>query len=360
MSGWLEEFHRLGLVTHVDGAWSAAEPTRILSVPAQHPYVEAVRPPGAQPVAVDRVQGWAPDPALTPAGLSRYADDADVIHVHFGYERLSVAELAHWLELVRARPRPLVVTVHDLRNPHLSSNEDHQEQLRLLIAAADEVITLTPGAAAVIQQVYGRPARVIAHPTLLGPTDELPLTEPGLVTLHLKSLRANYGAPGPLARAVLSGIDGVGGRLRVDLHPEAAAHPSVAELHELAEQGELELRVHDRFSDEALVDYLSRAQVSVLPYRFGTHSGWLELCRDLGTTVVAPDCGHYVDQWSQVISYRHNEATGPDPASLAAAVATALRRPPEVAADPQARAVQRSRIRADHARVYAQARRCRG
>ena len=36
--------------------------------------------------------------------------------------------------------------------------------------------------------------------------------------------------------------------------------------------------------------------VSVLPYRFGTHSGWLEACFDLGTAVVAPSCGFYAEQ----------------------------------------------------------------
>ena len=46
--------------------------------------------------------------------------------------------------------------------------------------------------------------------------------------------------------------------------------------------------------------------MSVLPYRFGTHSGWLEACRDLGTTVVAPDCGYYADQ-GPVLTYRMDE-----------------------------------------------------
>ena len=36
--------------------------------------------------------------------------------------------------------------------------------------------------------------------------------------------------------------------------------------------------------------------MSVLPYRFGTHSGWLEACFDLGTAVIAPSCGFYRQQ----------------------------------------------------------------
>ena len=57
------------------------------------------------------------------------------------------------------------------------------------------------------------------------------------------------------------------------------------------------LVVHDFFTDAQLWAYLrDEIDVSVLPYRFGTHSGWLEACHDLGTAVVAPNCGYYREQ----------------------------------------------------------------
>jgi hypothetical protein len=79
-------------------------------------------------------------------------------------------------------------------------------------------------------------------------------------------------------------------------------------LQSLADDGRLELEVHDFFTDDELFAYLHGLDVSVLAYRFGTHSGWLEACHDLGTWVVAPDCGFYADQ-RPVLSY---DATGPD------------------------------------------------
>ena len=51
-----------------------------------------------------------------------------------------------------------------------------------------------------------------------------------------------------------------------------------ATLGEAAEAGLLDLRVHDFMSDDELFAYLASLDVSVLPYRFGTHSGWLEAC----------------------------------------------------------------------------------
>ena len=76
----------------------------------------------------------------------------------------------------------------------------------------------------------------------------------------------------------------------------------------------------------------------MLPYRFGTHSGWLEACYDLGTAVVAPSCGFYAEQ-QPCVTYRHDE-DGLDADSLAAAVRRVLR-----AAAGAARATPATRLR---------------
>ena len=79
---------------------------------------------------------------------------------------------------------------------------------------------------------------------------------------------------------------------------------------------------HDR-----LCELLARSHACVLPYRFGTHSGWVELARDLGVHVLAPDCGHYAAQWRAVRTFGNNERDGLDAASLRVAVADACRTP---------------------------------
>ena len=79
-------------------------------------------------------------------------------------------------------------------------------------------------------------------------------------------------------------------------------------LRQAVSGGRVEVHVHDFLSDAALWEYLAALDVSVLPYRFGTHSGWLEACRDLGTTVVAPSCGYFADQ-APVLTYVHDESS---------------------------------------------------
>jgi hypothetical protein len=234
--------------------------------------------------------------------------------------------------------------------------------MAVLIEAADALVTLTGCAAARIEERYGRPAEVIPHPHVV-PLDLLaeryssprPAADPPRVGLHLESMRANMVGL-PLLRALTEG-DGIDpARLRVDIHREIWDSRAPAfrgdlrtTLEHLAGRGAVELHVHDYYSDVELYDYLAGLDVAILPYRFGTHSGWLEACRDLGTAVVAPSCGCYADQ-GPAFAYRCDE-DGLDGASLREAVRRATRavRP---AVSVAWRREQRAEIAAAHERLY--------
>ena len=63
--------------------------------------------------------------------------------------------------------KPLVYTVHDLRNPHHPERTAHDEQQDVVVAAATTLITLTPGAARAVSERWGRKAVVLPHPHVL-------------------------------------------------------------------------------------------------------------------------------------------------------------------------------------------------
>lgn len=353
MDGWLTAFEDLGAVRRDGPAWVRTPPMRVLTFPSEHPYLDAVRPATTVRAPPLRGSPWAPDPLFDPDALATVRDEVDLVHVHFGFDHLTAADLGAWANRVHHLGLPLVVTVHDLRNPHHLAPQRHDALLGVLLAAADRVITLTDGAAAAITARYRVRPLVLPHPTTQ-PEPGAPVpTETGLVVVALKSLRANVVEPAAVVAAVLDGARRTGGRVRVDVHPEVRDVPELAEVHRLATGGELELCVHDRYDDDQLIALLDRAHVSVLPYRFGTHSGWLELCRDRGTRVVVPSCGYFAEQWSDVLGYDHDEHRGLDAGTLSTAVAAALTRPPPEPADRGARLQQRDEVRLAHARLYA-------
>lgn len=337
---------------------------RVASVPAGHPYVLHLDDPDRprvhrlpDPVVEGRPPGaWWPHAALEPGWVRDHADDFDVLHVHFGFEHRTPDQLRALVTAVRAAGRSLVVTVHDLRNPHEDDQQAHEERLAVLVGAADEVLTLTPGAAAVVRSMWGREAQVVPHPHVL-PLAELgsvraPRQRRSVVGLHLKSLRTNVDERA--VRAVVTELADLDAVVRVHLHrevlpPDARRRTLLDAVERAASRSVVELVRHDPWDDAELHRRLRGLDVLVLPYRHGTHSGMVELCADLGTAVVAPDVGFWHEQ-SSVTRYR----TGPDgpvPGAVRAAVREALAAPaaPAAAAD---RVAQRREVAAVHDAVY--------
>ena len=346
----------------------------VASVPGGHVYVRHLsapdcvdsvhRLPDPRPCPAPSDQAvWWPPTMLDPQWVESNHDRFDVFHVHFGFDAQAVDNLRELVRVLRARHKPLVYTVHDLRNPHHIDPAAHDAHLDVLISAADRLITLTPGAAAVIANRWGRTAQVVAHPHVVDlPSLTIPRRQRDefVVAVHLKSIRANMGCSAvieTLCRTVAALPDAV---LRVDVHTEVFDpasrnhHPDlVTRLRAAHRGGRLRLEVHECFSDDELWVYLrDEIDVSVLPYRFGTHSGWLEACHDLGTMVVASSCGFYAQQ-QPCFEYGHDE-TGLDADSLAAAVIRAYEERPDRRATVAQRYTERQRIAATHRELYRQ------
>lgn len=292
---------------------------RVASVPSSHVYVRHIGDPEsgdavvrlADPVPADGRKvpgGWWPPVMLEPGWVATHHDEFDVFHVHFGFDAVDADVLRQVAADLRRYHKPLVYTAHDLRNPHHGDPAAHMEQQNILMEAAAAVITLTPGAADTIAEHWGRRAHVLPHPHVLSPEFiERPRPHPDefVIGVHVKSLRANMD-PLPVIEALHASVSTLpDARMQIDVHDEVfdpashwyapeAAHAFLAYDH----LDGVDVCVHPYFSDAKLWNYLSSLSVSVLPYRFGTHSGWLEACFDLGTWVVAPSCGFYSQQRS--------------------------------------------------------------
>ena len=255
--------------------------TRIMSIPAGHPYPRALQPEGGwvditvlpDPVVNPDDPGqWWPHPAFTPQWWET-PRDIDLVHVHFGFEHLTYEETALFTQVLRENGIPLVLTVHDLDNPHLEDQTDYHRQLRLLIDAAAHVFTLSEGAGEVVDKQFGRRTEVTPHPAITAGH-----TPPGTgrAGVFLKSVRANVVADPQFYR---------------DLGAELYIHHGAAPtLENLADH------VHAPMDDQTLYAAIVNHPVVVLPYLRGTHSGWLRMCRDLGVSVAVPDCGCYDSQ----------------------------------------------------------------
>lgn len=341
---------------------------RVASVPGSHVYVrhlgvpgdgvERLRDPARDPAGSSQASAWWSPRMLEPDWVDANADTFDVFHVHFGFDACTPAALEELVATLRKHGKPFVLTVHDLRNPHHQARGEHDAQLDVLVPAADEVVTLTQGAAREVSRRWGRTATVVPHPHVVEPREVRRLVEwsgnrpdgPQRVGVHVKSLRACMDPVTVLPVVAEAVRQRPGTVLQVDMHTDVfdpdGGHHDPELLSVLEELGDVaEVRVHDYFSDEALWTYLGALDVSVLPYRFGTHSGWLEACRDLGTAVVAPTCGFYAEQGTVQSFVLDEDRFEPD--TLVTAVLRALDEPV-----PALRVEARERQRIDVARVH--------
>jgi hypothetical protein len=348
---------------------------RVASVPASHIYVRHLGEPGSgdavcrlpDPVPADGQKvpgGWWPPVMLEPGWVTDHSDQFDVFHVHFGFDAITPDGLRSVVEELDRHNKPLVYTVHDLRNPHHSEPVWHDKQQDVLVGAADALITLTPGAARAVFDRWGRTAVVLPHPHVLDAARigrPRPRQSPFVVAVHAKSVRANMDllpvmdALVPLVEALPDTV------LQLDVHdeifdPESHWYAAAlgAKLREYDRYDRVEVRVHPYFTDDELWDYLSSISVSVLPYRFGTHSGWLEACFDLGTAAVVPSCGFYSEQRPcEVFDFTEESF---DPHSLRRAVRMHYDRWAAGIEAPRARwserRTERARIAQAHRKIY--------
>ena len=355
----------------------ARERITVASVPNSHVYVRHIASSQGHRSPVTRlddpspddprrsaVETWWPPVMLQPQWLatSRY----DLLHIHFGFDATDPRVLDEALRTAQERGAPVVYTAHDLRNPHHAESDLHDRQLDVMMRRADAVITLTEGAAREIKRRWGVEAVVLPHPHVVDfatmsslHARRRPARDEFRVGLHIKSVRANMDpvAVLPVLEDTVAQLPGA--VLQVNGHREVLDRDGARYDRELADhlrsaerQGRLDLHVHDFLDDDALWNYLASLDVSVLAYRFGTHSGWLEACRDLGTTVVAPSCGYYADQ-GPVLGYRMDENTF-DAASLADAVRRAYEERPQWTVSVDERRRQRDEIAAAHDDLYRQ------
>ncbi len=293
--------------------------------------------------------------------ISANADRFDVVHLHFGMESYSVAHVAEALAEARAHQKPVVFTVHDLQNPQLHDQSEHERMLDLVIPAADELITLTESARREITRRWQRDARVVPHPPILDPAAGRPtgtLAAARRIGVHLRDLRPNLDAVGTvttLIRALRLLPD-----VEADVHlNERVRDDETAQLLHALVGAAPGIRLHrtPRLSDDELAASVADLDACVLPYGHGTHSGWRELAYDLAVPVIGPAVGHFASQ--------HPEDYFPfdigAPASLAAAITRATDastrpgspdRAVAVAQRAQRRRIEAERIRAAHSEVY--------
>jgi hypothetical protein len=224
-------------------------------------------------------------------------DFFDVLHLHT-VELADLASVHELMQRLRRDHKRVVVTAHDLVPNIESPGPTFVAKMRLAITQASTVITLTSAAAQQLAEQYGIDRATIQV-----------LPHGAAVPLDLITDQrcrgdgfAAYGALRPnrrvadLVRAWRTLPPGSRLSLRLLLRSVGAVDrqlyaDDLDTLHHAALiEPDFDLTAHHTMlPTHELVAWVGNAAILVLPYHQITHSGQLELARDLGLPVMAPD-----------------------------------------------------------------------
>jgi glycosyltransferase involved in cell wall biosynthesis len=239
-------------------------------------------------------------------------DFFDVLHVH-SLELAADDDIEAVLDRCDREGKQVVCTIHDV-TPMFNPDQDvYARQLRGLADRKIALITLTEGAAGVLRQALGDQQ----HVTVLPHGHVLPLhdprwqspprrSEPGRPTrfamyggfrpnrrmfpVVVNLLFGNLGDP-----ATISILTRAVSPVELDTNRDLGSVVNAA----LARPEQVNLRLSPFPSDHEIADFLLAADVLVLPYLWGTHSGQLELAFDLGIVPVVANVGYLREQWQR-------------------------------------------------------------
>ncbi len=300
---------------------------------------------------------------MTADWIAAHAEDFDVLHVHFGLESFSPEQLADALAAARRHGRPVVYSVHDIDNPQLVDQTAYHALLDVIVPAADRLITLTPTAAAEIERRWHRESVVLAHPTLIDDTLRVQRPDDDVIRvgMHLRDLRPNIDAERAVhaaahAAALLTD-EGREVAVEVLLNERVRDDEAAGQVIAAADHPAVQVRRIPRLSDAEIEEWLGELDLFVLPYRHGTHSGWVELCYDLGVRVAGTDVGHIRSQHPEDFAVVDLD----DPMTLAEAMRLTAdaggttSHAALVAERRRERRAEREAVRAAHAELYASA-----
>lgn len=268
----------------------------ILSHPPRHPYVDRLH--GRVATLVHRDE---PMPRLDrfhdPAWVAANTHGWDVVHLHFGHEQHDPETILEVLAAHRSAGVAVAVTVHDLKVPHVHPDVDTTlPLLQAITPLAHALITPTAGCAAAVRDLTGRAPLVIPHGPLVPATRRARLRLRRRLSLGGGHLLVNAGRVRP--NLGLAELAEACRAVRPTLPVRVQVHRSALDrvLPVLDGVPGVEVVAHDGLSHAQLERTVADAAALLLPYRWGTHSGLLELAADVGTPVLATAVGFLSEQ----------------------------------------------------------------
>lgn len=237
----------------------------------------------------------------------------DVLHLHT-VELSDFETFKRSLEKAKSLKKGILFTYHDTDPMFSSDSDDYTKRLRFLASIETEFTTLTQTARENLVSKVGisiEKIKVIPHGNVLPLDSPLWETDRKLSDKISFSIHGGFRPNKDIFTSVLNfnlGISKDSCELSILTrgvsNKEYFSSVDVQETVRLAQQASnIQLKLHPFPSDLDIAEFVSNSDVAIMPYKWGTHSGQLELAFDLGILSVITDVGAYKDQYKLLQKY---------------------------------------------------------
>ena len=279
---------------------------RVLHIPFNTPYIHKLDDE-PQFIAVNnriQVDGRPLPSDMSYAWILEHLDDQaftdsfDILHLHYGFE-FEDMDLIN-LVLRRLSGKGIVFTCHETHSVHASPG--YERYLRFMLSRADQLMTLTEGAAIKITRLLTEPKPITVAPHGYAMDPRSPWfggaggsSVPEVVMYG--ALRPNRDTLTTIANLLMGCVPDCHAQLLTRPIRDEAQMNALLPLANLArnnDYGQIELSLP--LSDESLAERLASCDILVLPYLNAGHSGALEMAFDMGLLPVVTNVGHLPEQ----------------------------------------------------------------
>ncbi|MFE9244947.1 hypothetical protein [Nocardiopsis sp. NPDC006938] len=288
---------------------------KVAHVPARTPYARKLTSEHVR--VLNGSEGVPRDLTLKHVLARRPFNWFDVLHLHHvEFDDLAVLRLV-LSECARAGRR-VVFTAHDVA-PVFTSRRPYQRKLRTLVEWNVPFICLTWGSAAELHARLGPSVRTVVapHGYVVSP-DELPAPARGAKHrfryLMFGSLRENRDVPTVLhnwrfgrqqRETELQMLLRAPAPVNLEHDGERPVWDLISSM--AVAESRLKVDIAPFPTDEEVADTAVGCDALILPYKWGTHSGQLELAFDLGLLPITSMAGYLYEQ------YQQHEGLAPEP-----------------------------------------------
>ncbi len=290
---------------------------RVLSLPSYHPYNTRFDNYREIVFVNPSCDFFVNKKFCSPKYLDKHfpLESYDIVHIHFEYYLVPFKTLKFLIQYFIHNGKPIVWTCHD-RNSLVDEKNDNR-YIKFLYDNTDAVITLTPGCAKWLYSKFGHhrsrvtviPMGYLAHPSIIDEEMSNVKKDKNLFTIHIGDFRKNkdyisaikdFLACPYLANAKIQLIYSSINFFKNDKFIQK--QKSV--FYKLISHNSRIVKVCSRsISNNVFNKAFLASHAVILPYKWGTHSGQLELARDCGVYVIASNVGFYKEQWPGIYEW---------------------------------------------------------